>query len=128
MGIPALPGRVESPGSLPARGMGDDTTVDTPWMGSIFNHSCFTAPEDAAYRADGNIKVPFCLQPDKYFADVTRCQRDIEIPRKWGGRRIVLTFERTHWKTSVWPEGRASRSIDSLSTPHLTPRNESCQS
>ena len=90
----ALTGTVKLPGSLPAQGIGDDVTVDTKWTGGIVDRSWFTAPEYAKYRQPGNIKVPFWLQPDKYYAGAAWYQRDFEIPEGWRGKRVVLSLER----------------------------------
>ncbi len=80
--------------------------------------SWFTAPEYAEYRKPGNIKVPFWLQPEKYYAGVAWYQRDIEIPPDWQGKRVVLSLERPHWETRVWVDGKPLGSNNSLSTPH----------
>ena len=107
------------PGDLSAQDMGDDVTIDTKWTGQIVDRSYFTEPEYAPYRQPGNIKLPFWLQPEKYYAGVAWFERHIEIPAAWAGRRIVLTLERPHWKTTVWLDGREVGSNDSLSTPHV---------
>ena len=70
--------RIRLPGSLPEQGIGDDISVNTHWTGSIFDRPWFTAPEYAQYRQPGNIKVPFWLQPEKYY----------------DGRRVVSTRHR----------------------------------
>ena len=61
----------------------------------------FTAPELAKYCAPGNMKVPFWLQPEKYYAGILWFQRDLEVPADWRGRRVVLFLERAHWETRV---------------------------
>ena len=114
----ALPDQIHLPGSLPAQGIGDDITTNTPWVGDIFDRSWFTDPKYAPYRQSGNVKVPFWLQPDKYYKGVAWYQRDIEIPKDWAGQRVVLSLERPHWETSVWLDGRFIGTNDSLSTPH----------
>jgi hypothetical protein len=114
----SLASKINLPGSLPAQGIGDDVTVDTKWTGDIIDKSWFTAPEYAAYRKPGNVKVPFWLQPEKYYAGVAWYQRDIDIPTGWSSKRVVLTLERPHWETRVWIDGKALGSNDSLSTPH----------
>jgi hypothetical protein len=114
----SLPDRIKLPGSLPAQGIGDDITVETKWTGDIVDRSWFTAPECAPYRKSGNIKVPFWLQPEKYYVGAAWYQRDIEIPPDWKGKRVVLTLERPHWETRVWVDGKALGSNNSLSTPH----------
>ena len=114
----ALPDRIRLPGSLPAQGIGDDISVETKWTGNIVDHSWFTAPEYAKYRQPGDVKVPFWLQPDKYYAGAAWYQRDIEIPRDWKGKRILLTLERPHWETRVWLDATEIGSNNSLATPH----------
>jgi hypothetical protein len=113
-----LPGRIKLPGSMPEQGLGDDVTVKTKWTGSIFDTTFFTAPEYEKYRQPGNFKVPFWLQPEKYYAGLAWYQRDIEIPEAWRGKRIVLTLERPHWETHVWLDNAEEGVRNSLSTPH----------
>lgn len=114
----ALPDTITLPGSLPAQGIGDDVSVGTQWNGGIVDKSFFNAPEFEKYRQPGNIKVPFWLQPDKYYGGVAWYQRDIEIPPDWQGRRVVLSLERPHWETRVWVDGKLMGSNNSLGTPH----------
>jgi beta-galactosidase/beta-glucuronidase len=114
----SLPDKIRLPGSLPAQGIGDDVSVQTKWTGDIVDKSWFTAPEYAEYRKPGNIKVPFWLQPEKYYVGAAWYQRDIEIPPDWQGKRVVLTLERPHWETRVWVDGKQMGSNNSLSTPH----------
>jgi hypothetical protein len=109
---------VRLPGSLPAQGIGDEVTVATKWTGEIVDKSWFTSPDYARYREPGNIKIPFWLQPDKYFAGVAWYQRDVKIPAGWSSKRIVLSLERPHWETRVWIDDLAIGSNDSLSTAH----------
>jgi hypothetical protein len=109
---------IELPGSLAGRRIGDPVTADTKWTGGIFDRSYFAAPEYAPYRQPGNIKVPFWLQPEKYYVGVAWFQRDIEIPAAWTGRRIALTLERPHWKTALWLDSREIGSNDALSVAH----------
>src|SRR5689334_17344739 len=63
------------PGSMASNGKGDDIAVNTPWTGSIFDSAFFKSPEFAPYRQAGNIKVPFWLQPVKYFKGVAWYQK-----------------------------------------------------
>ena len=114
----ALPDKINLPGSLPAQGVGDDITTSTPWIGGVKQSPWFTAPEYAKYRQPGNVKVPFWLQPEKYYAGVAWYQRDIEIPKSWDGKRVVLSLERPHWETRVWLDDKLIGANDSLATPH----------
>jgi hypothetical protein len=113
-----LPDQIHLPGSLPAQGIGDDITTNTPWVGGVKQSPWFTAPEYEKYRQPGNVKVPFWLQPDKYYKGVAWYQRDLQIPGNWQGRRVVLSLERPHWETRVWVDGQLIGTNDSLSTPH----------
>ena len=114
----ALSGGIRLPGSLSAQGIGDDVTVDTQWIGGIVDKSWFTAPEFAKYRQPGNVKVPFWLQPEKYYAGAAWFQRDIEIPSTWEGLNVELSLERPHWETRVWVDDRFIGANNALATPH----------
>jgi beta-galactosidase/beta-glucuronidase len=92
--------------------------VQTPWTGQIVDRSWFTAPEYEKYRRPGNVKVPFWLQPERYYKGAAWYQREIEVPAAWQGRRIVLTLERPHIETRAWLDDRALGVNNSLSTPH----------
>jgi hypothetical protein len=113
-----LTGELNLPGSLPAQGIGDDISVETKWTGDIVDKSWFTGPQYAKYRQPGNVKVPFWLQPEKYYAGVAWYQRDVEIPDKWESKRVELSLERPHWETRVWFDEKPLGSNDSLSTAH----------
>jgi len=106
------------PGSMPENGYGNDPTVETKWTGQIVDKSWFTDARYERYRQPDNIKVPFWLTPVKHYVGPAWYQREIEIPRKWNDKRIVLFLERCHWATQVWIDGRGVGSRDSLSTPH----------
>ena len=114
----SLAGKIQLPGSLPGQGIGDVVSTNTPWVGGIVDRSWFTAPEFASYRQAGNVKVPFWLQPDTYFAGVAWFQRDVKIPAAWSGQRVWLSLERPHWETRVWIDGVCVGTNKSLSTPH----------
>lgn len=114
----ALPDKIDLPGSLPAQGIGDDVTVDTKWTGGIVDRSWYTAPEYDKYRQPGNVKVPFWLQPEKYYAGAAWYQRDIEVPGEWANRHVLLSLERPHWETRVWVDNKLVGTNNALATPH----------
>jgi hypothetical protein len=113
-----LPGQLQLPGSLQERGYGDDISTNTVWTGSLNERSWFTADRYAPYRQPGNVKVPFWLQPEKSYVGVAWYQRDIDIPKSWQGRRLVVQFERAHWGTTLWLDDQQIGSRDALGTPH----------
>jgi hypothetical protein len=114
----SLDGSATLPGGLTEQGVGDAVTAETQWIGGIVDRSWFTAPEYEAYRQPGDVKIPFWLQPELYYAGAAWFQRDLEIPEHWQDRRVVLFLERPHWETRVWLNDRFLGSNNSLATPH----------
>jgi len=114
----ALPEKFTLPGSLPAAGIGDAPSLDTKWTGGVQAPKWFEEARYAPYAKADNFKFPFWLQPEKYYAGAAWFQRDIEIPKDWEGKRVVLFLERAHWETRVWVDGRCVGTNNSLSTPH----------
>ncbi len=113
-----LGARVHLPGSLAEQGVGDPVGANTPWTGTIFDRSYFSAPEYAPYRPPHPVKLPFWLTPRTVYVGAAWYRREIEIPAAWVGRRIVLRLERPHWQTRVWLGDRELGTRDSLSVPH----------
>ncbi len=113
-----LSSKISLPGVLTAQGYGDLPSMQTPWVGNI-NQIWFNDPYYKQYQTPENFKMPFWLQPDRYYAGAAWYQRQIEIPQDWQGKRIVLFLERCHWQTTVWLDGRLIGSNDSLGTPHV---------
>ncbi len=113
-----LPEKITLPGVLTAQGYGDPPAMQTPWVGNI-NQVWFNNPYYRQYQAPENFKMPFWLQPERYYAGAAWYQRRIDIPQDWRDKRIVLFLERCHWKTTVWLDGQLIGSSDSLGTPHM---------
>lgn len=116
--IDRLPDRIHIPGSLPQQRIGEEVSTNTAWTGDIVDRSWFTEPEYERYRQPANVKVPFWLQPDKYFVGPAWYQRDVHIPQAWANSEMFLILERPHWETRVWVDGVAKGTNTSLSTPH----------
>ncbi|MFF1882219.1 glycoside hydrolase [Pseudarthrobacter sp. NPDC058196] len=106
------------PGSVQHQGFGDDVTMDTPWTGLVVDTSFHTDDRYARYREEGNIKVPFWLQPEKYYKGAAWFQRKVTVPAEWAGRPSALVLERVHWESTVWVDGRRIGTDRSLSTAH----------
>jgi len=107
------------PGTLRGNGLGWDVAMDTPWMGGTGRGGFESDPRYAPYRQPRNIKVPFWLQPVKYYRGKAWYRREVAIPDGWRDKRIVLRLERPHWETTAWVDGERVGSADSLSTPHV---------
>lgn len=97
-----LKDHIKLPGSMSTNGKGDEVSVNTPWTGNIIDKSWFTSNDYARYRQPGNIKIPFWLQPAKYYKGAAWYQKTVNIPASWNNRYIQLYIERSHWETTVW--------------------------
>jgi len=106
------------PGSMAENGKGDEVTLTTPWTGDIVDRSYFTDLRYEKYRQPGNIKIPFWLKPVKYYRGAAWYQKEVEIPEKWDGKRIVMSMERCHWESTLFVNDKKEGSCNSLSTPH----------
>lgn len=110
---------IQLPGSLTSNGKGNDIGWNTPWTGQIVDSSFFKNPEYAKYREPNNFKVPFWLQPVKYYKGVAWFQKEINIPKSWNEKDIVLFLERCHWESRVWIDEQEVGMQNSLGTPHV---------
>lgn len=113
------------PGSMTTNKKGNDIDVNTPWTGSIMDSSWFLKPEYAVYRKPGNIKIPFWLQPVKYYKGAAWYQKTVTIPESWKNKYIELFIERSHWETTLWIDGVQTGMNNSLGTPHRFDLSES---
>src|SRR5215813_3061162 len=78
-----LKDKIKLPGSMLTNNKGDDITVNTKWTGGIWDSTWYKSPEFAKYREAGNVKVPFWLQPLKYYVGVAWYQKKVSIPASW---------------------------------------------
>ena len=113
-----LPQRIRLPGALQAQGYGDEISIDTPWVLSLYDHLWFLRDDYRAYTNAGHVKVPFLCQPPRHYLGAAWYRREIEIPAGWESRRIVLFLERPHWETRVWLDGAPLGTNLSLCAPH----------
>lgn len=110
---------VTLPGSMTTNGKGNDIVVNNPWTGQIVDSSWFKDPRYEKYRKDGNIKVPFWLQPVKYYVGAAWYQKTVDIPDNWKGKDVQLFLERCHWETRVWVDDKEAGMQNSLVAPHI---------
>ena len=114
-----LSGTIKLPGSLTTNNIGNDISLTTPWTGDIIDSSYFKKPEYAKYRASNNFKVPFWLQPTKYYKGAAWYQKEVDIPASWNKKSVTLFLERCHWETTVWVDDTKTYSQMSLGAPHV---------
>lgn len=110
---------IRLPGTLQSQNWGNDISIDTPWVLSLYDRYWYLREDYKAYTEPRKVKVPFLSQPPRHYLGVAWYQRDIDIPRSMQGRRIVLTLERPHWQTTVWVDERLIGSDKSLVAPHI---------
>ncbi|MCL4483102.1 MAG: hypothetical protein M1445_10950 [Bacteroidetes bacterium] len=113
-----LKDKITLPGSMASNGKGDDVTLKTPWTGQIVDSSFYKKPEYAKFRVPGNIKIPFWLQPVKYYKGAAWYQKEVTIPETWKGKHIGLFLERCHWESRLWVDDKEAGMQNSLGTPH----------
>ncbi len=106
------------PGSLVENGIGDDISLSTIWTGRIVDSSWYNAEKYAAYREEGNIKIPFWLQPELKYLGAAWFQKEVIIPENWSNKNIELHLERPHWETRLWIDDQEVGMQNSLATPH----------
>ena len=106
------------PGSMTSNGKGNDITLKTPWTGQIVDSSFYKKPEYAKFRLPGNIKIPFWLQPLKYYKGASWYQKEIIVPAEWKSQYIELFLERCHWESRLWVDSKEVGMRNSLGAPH----------
>ena len=109
---------IQLPGVLQAQGYGDEISTNTPWVLSLYDKLWFQREDYKAFTTPGQVKVPFVSQPERHYLGVAWYQRDIEIPKEWEGRRVVVFLERTRWETRAWLDDKLIGTNRSLCTPH----------
>lgn len=110
---------IKLPGSMVENNKGDDITVNSKWTGQIVDSTWFRDEKYAKYRKEGNVKMPFWLQPEKHYIGAAWYQKEVEIPTDWNGKHIKLKLERPHWETQIWVNGQYVDKQNSLGTPHV---------
>ena len=75
---------------------------------------------DEAKTGIPNLKKPTLdgLYRPNLYAGAAWYQREVEIPAAWKGKQVTLCFERVHWVTQVWLDGKPCGEQDSLISPH----------
>lgn len=109
---------IELPGSMLTNGLGDDISVNTHWIGSLYDSSYFYNPKMERYRVEGNMKFPFFLTPDKQYVGNAWYRKTVKVPKQWKGQAITLYLERPHIETTVYINGQEVGHQMSLSVPH----------
>ncbi|CAI8202730.1 MAG: Beta-glucuronidase [Formosa sp. Hel1_33_131] len=110
---------ISLPGSMTEYGKGDDVSVLTEWTGRVVDKSWYNDDKYAKYRKEGNVKIPFWLQPVKHYTGAAWYQKEVIIPNNWDHQYVELILERPHWETQVWVDDQKVGMQNSLGTPHV---------
>lgn len=113
-----LEDKITLPGSITSNGKGNDINFETPWTGQIVDSAFFKNDEYARFRQPGNFKIPFWLQPVKYYKGAAWYQKEVVIPENWNGQFVELFLERCHWESRLWIDDKETGLQNSLGTPH----------
>ena len=110
---------IDLPGSMPERLKGDDISVNTQWVGSLYDSSYFFNPYMERYRQPGkDMKLTFFLTPDKHYVGVAWYQRIINIKNVDKQSNYTLYLERPHIETTLYVNGQRVGMHSSLVTAH----------
>lgn len=115
---PTYSERITLPGSMLTNGKGDEVTVDTKWVSSLYDSSFYFNPYMAKYRVAGKMKFPFFLTPSKHYVGNAWYAKTVNIPKSWKKRSVILHLERPHIETTVYVNGKNAGHKMSLSVPH----------
>lgn len=110
--------KITLPGSMLTNGKGDDVSVRTPWVGSLYDSSFYFNPYMERYRMEGRMKFPFFLTPAKHYVGTAWYRRTASVPKEWRKGRVILHLERPHITTTVYVNGHEAGRDSSLSVPH----------
>ncbi|MBQ0023520.1 MAG: beta-glucuronidase [Prevotellaceae bacterium] len=111
---------IKLPASMPQRQKGDDISVETKWVGSLYDSSYFFNPYMKKYRQPGkDMKLQFFLTPDKHYVGVAWYKKTVHLDENEPLPLYSLYLERPHITTQVWVNGeKVSFEKKSLSVPH----------
>lgn len=112
---------ISLPASMPQQLKGDDISVETQWVGSLYDSSYFYNPYMEKYRNPGkDMKLQFFLTPGKHYVGKAWYKREVTLPEDEAVPMYTLYLERPHITTEVWVNGEKVEGVQkSLSVPHV---------
>ncbi|MCV9386650.1 sugar-binding domain-containing protein [Reichenbachiella ulvae] len=120
---PSFPDTLLLPGCLQEQGYGDVPGPNTPWYGNTewagTGGLNGWGPEWLQnYQEQGVYKMQHFLHPDRHYIGPAWYNRTIEVPKDWEGKSVSISFERVHWVSDLWLDGKKIGRGTSLATPH----------
>lgn len=110
--------KITLPGSMLTNDKGNNVSVHTQWVGSLYDSSYYFNPAMERYRVECQMKFPFFLTPKKHYVGTAWYHRTVNIPRSWRGQNVILYLERPHIETTIYINGHETGRDSSLSVPH----------
>lgn len=109
---------IELPASMPQRLKGDLVSVNTQWVGALYDSSYYHNPAMEKYRVEGQMKLPFFLTPDRHYVGKAWYKTTVNLDSPG---MMQLYLERPHIISKVWvnnEEVTLANHSNSLSVPH----------
>lgn len=106
------------PGSMLTNNKGNEVSVNTQWVSSLYDSSFYFNPYMEKYRVAGKMKFPFFLTPSKHYVGTAWYEKTVNVPKEWKKSRILLYLERPHIETTVFVNGHEAGRDSSLSVAH----------
>lgn len=118
-----LSDKITLPASIIQQMKGNDISVNTKWVGSLYDSSYYHNPYMEKYRKPGkDMKLPFFLTPDKHYVGKAWYKKTVIVPKGEIFPFYTLYLERPHIVTEVWVNGDKTfqqlNYFNSLSVPH----------
>lgn len=106
------------PGSMLTNNKGNEVSVNTQWVSSLYDSSFYFNPYMEKYRVAGKMKFPFFLTPSKHYVGTAWYAKTVTVPKEWRKHRVLLYLERPHIETTVFVNGKETGRDSSLSVAH----------
>ncbi len=110
---------INLPSSMPEQMKGDDISVNTRWVGSLYDSSYFYNPYMEKYRKPGkDMKLTFFLTPDKHYVGVAWYRKTVTLDEVDRNGSYTVYLERPHIETTLYVNGTKVGTCSSLVTAH----------
>ena len=111
--------QIHLPGSMAENGKGFNVDINTHWTGNMWNDSLwYKSKAYKKYRQPDNTKVSFWLTPEKKYYGAAWYRKQVNIPKKWDDKIVILNLERPHWETTLWIDDQLIGTKNKLATSH----------
>ncbi|MBQ8822539.1 MAG: hypothetical protein IJZ82_07845 [Lachnospiraceae bacterium] len=106
---------IRLPGTVQNAGLGEEITIDTPWVSGLHNPLWYER-EEYKYGQENGCKVPFLSQPKSHYTGLAVYEKEIEITED--GREWFLYMELARWHSTLYVDDKYVGEDESLCTAH----------